>query len=82
MKTLKTKLTSRKFLMAVAGVVSGIVLILNGNANEGVTAVVASALGYLAAEGLIDLAALKAAVDEKESSEETEEESIQMGFTD
>lgn len=82
MKTLKQKLTSRKFLMAVAGVISGIVLILNGDSTEGASAVVASVLGYLIAEGYIDGKALKAAADKVELSEETEEESITMGFTD
>ncbi len=80
MKTLKTKLTSRKFLMAVAGVVSGIVLILNGNAREGVSAVIASVLGYLIAEGYIDAKALKAATEVAELKEE--EEPVSMGFTD
>lgn len=65
MKTLKTKLSSRKFLVAAAGIVSGIVLIASGNVNEGVTAIVASALGYLAAEGLIDFAAIQSQIVEK-----------------
>ena len=65
MKTLKTKLSSRKFLVAAAGIVSGIVLIASGNVNEGVTAIVASALGYLAAEGLIDFAAIQSQIEEK-----------------
>ena len=64
MKSLKTKLTSRKFLMAVAGVVSGIVLIVNGSSTEGVSAVIASVLGYLVAEGYVDAKAVKAATDE------------------
>ena len=71
MKTLKTKLTSRKFLMAVAGVVSGIMLIIGGNATEGASAVVASVLGYLIAEGYIDGKALKATT--KKAEEKAEE---------
>lgn len=59
MKTLKAKLTSRKFLIAIAGLASGIVLIVNGNVEEGVTSVVASVLAYLVAEGIIDAAAVK-----------------------
>ncbi len=65
MKTLKTKLTSRKFLVAAAGIVSGVLLIANGNVNEGVAAVVTSVLGYLATEGLIDFAAVKSKIEGK-----------------
>ncbi len=68
MKSLKTKLTSRKFLVAVAGIVSGIVLIVNGNTTEGTTAIVTSIVAYLAAEGLIDAKAVKAATDEVENA--------------
>ena len=50
--------------MAVAGVVSGIVLIVNGSSTEGVSAVIASVLGYLVAEGYVDAKAVKAATDE------------------
>ncbi len=64
MKTLKQKLTSRKFLIAVAGVVSGIVLIANGSVTEGTTAITASILGYLATEGIIDFAAVKKKMEE------------------
>ncbi|MBE6680060.1 MAG: hypothetical protein E7598_06020 [Ruminococcaceae bacterium] len=70
MKTLKTKLTSRKFLMAAAGVVSGIALILNGNSTEGMGAVITSVLGYLIAEGYIDAKALKAQLDKENSCNE------------
>ena len=53
------KVSSRKFLVAVSGVVSGIVLIAGGNTTEGVTAIVTSVVAYLAAEGLVDMAAVK-----------------------
>ncbi len=59
MKNFKTKLTSRKFLIAVAGILGGAVLIGGGNTKEGLTAIVASVVSYLAAEGIIDLAAVK-----------------------
>lgn len=59
----KEKLTSRKFLVAVAGIISGIALFASGNVNEGVTAIVASVVAYLAAEGIIDLAAVKNYMD-------------------
>ena len=60
MKTLKTKLSSRKFLVAAAGIVSGVMLIVSGSTTEGVAAVIASVVGYLAAEGYIDAKAVKA----------------------
>lgn len=66
MQNLKTKLTSRKFLIAAAGVVSGIVLIANGNVTEGVTSIIASVVAYLAAEGLVDMAAVKKTVAQAE----------------
>ncbi|MBR5538440.1 MAG: hypothetical protein IKU61_00925 [Clostridia bacterium] len=59
----KEKLTSRKFIVAVAGIASGIALVSSGNVNEGVTAIVASVVAYLAAEGIIDLAAVKNYID-------------------
>lgn len=77
MNNLKTKLTSRKFLVAVAGIVSGVVLIANGSTTEGVATVIASVIAYLAAEGLIDAAAVKQTTDKIEEAvdevEETEE---------
>ncbi len=60
---MKEKFTSRKFLIAVGGIAGGVLLILGGNISEGVTAIVTSVVGYLAAEGLIDLAAVKAGLD-------------------
>lgn len=64
MKTLLQKLTSRKFLIAIAGLISGIMLIVNGNVDEGVTSVVASVIAYLVAEGIIDAAAVKKQTEE------------------
>ena len=57
MESVLKKVSSRKFLVAVSGVVSGIVLIVGGNTTEGVTAIVTSVVAYLAAEGLVDMAA-------------------------
>ena len=62
----KEKITSRKFLVAVAGIVSGIMLIAGGSVNEGVTAIVASVVAYLAAEGIIDLAAVRNFTEDSE----------------
>lgn len=56
---MKEKFTSRKFLLAVGGLVGGMLLALLGNVTEGVTAAVAAVVAYLAAEGIIDLAALR-----------------------
>lgn len=57
------KLLSRKFLVSVAGVISGIALIANGNTLEGTSAIIASVVGYLAAEGYIDAKAVADALD-------------------
>ena len=59
MNNVLKKIGSRKFLVAVSGVISGIVLIAGGNITEGVTAIVTSVVAYLAAEGLVDMAAVK-----------------------
>lgn len=65
---LKTKLTSRKFWVAVAGIVSGIVLIVNGNTVEGVSTLIASVVGYLVAEGIIDAKKVKTITDTVEDA--------------
>ena len=67
-KTIWQKLTSRKFLIAVAGLISGAALIINGNVEEGVTSIVASVVAYLVAEGIIDAAAVN-----KQTTETLEE---------
>lgn len=83
---MKTKLTSRKFLVAVAGVVSGIVLIANGNTSEGVSTIIASVVAYLAAEGLIDMAAVKKTADKadaiKGKLDDTDDADGGYGMTD
>ncbi len=61
----KEKFTSRKFLLAAGGLVGGILLACMGSVTEGVTAAVTSVVGYLAAEGLIDLAAVRSSFEEK-----------------
>ena len=76
------KLTSRKFLVAVAGIVSGVVLIVNGGTTEGVSAVIASVIGYLVAEGYVDAKAVKATTEAVEEAVETEEAEHQIGFTE
>ncbi len=51
---MKQKFTSRKFLTALSGVVTGIFLILMGDTIEGATTVVSSVVAYLVAEGIVD----------------------------
>lgn len=62
------KLASRKFIVAAAGIASGIVLIVNGSTTEGVGAVIASVLGYLVAEGYIDAKAVQTVTDKVEDA--------------
>lgn len=61
------KLTSRKLWMALAGLISGLILAFNGDAEtaetvSGIILQVASVIGYLLAEGLADAASAKADV--------------------
>lgn len=61
MNELKKKLTSRKFWMAVAGFVTGIIIALNGSAEvaETVSGCImsgASVIAYIIGEGLADSA--------------------------
>ena len=79
------KLTSRKFIVAAAGIVSGVALVISGSEVEGVAAIIASVLGYLVAEGYIDAKAVKAtadAVSDSVDAAEEEDEGISIGFTD
>lgn len=64
-KKILKKLSSRKFMVSVAGVAGGILLVLNGQTTEGATTICTSVVAYLAAEGLIDWKA----VGKKEESE-------------
>jgi hypothetical protein len=60
---MKEKLSSRKFWVALVGVITGICVIVSGNMTEGVATVIASVLSYIVAEGYIDAKAVKAALD-------------------
>lgn len=51
---MKNKLTSRKFLTALTGLITGIFLIITGDVTEGVTAVISSVVAYCVAEGYVD----------------------------
>lgn len=68
----KKKLTSRKLWMAVAGLVSGLIIALNGSAGtaetvSGCIMSAASVIAYIIGEGLTDSANVK------ENKEETDE---------
>lgn len=49
-----SKFTSRKFLAALTGVITGIALIISGNTIEGASTVITSIVAYIMAEGYID----------------------------
>ena len=49
-----SKFTSRKFLAAIAGLLTGIALIVSGNTIEGASAVMTSIVAYIVAEGYVD----------------------------
>ena len=76
MRTFITKLTSRKFLSCVAGVVLGACMVFGLDTNTvntiaGAVTSIASVVVYIYAEGKIDAAAVdkvKGAVDEVEAS--------------
>lgn len=77
MKTFLKKISSRKFIVSVSGIISGIVLIASGSTVEGVTAVIASVVAYLIAEGYIDAKAvdvLDDVVEETKDKLEKQEE--------
>ncbi len=63
-----SKLSSRKFWVAAVGIISGIVLIINGNTVEGASTLIASVVGYLVAEGIIDAKKVKTITDTVEDA--------------
>lgn len=63
-----SKLTSRKFWVAAVGIISGVVLIANGNTVEGASTLIASIVGYLVAEGIIDAKAVNTITDSVEDA--------------
>ena len=72
----KRKLTSRKFWLAVVGLVTGIVLAFRGDAElaekiSGIVMTGASVIAYIIGEGLTDASH---AEEKTEEPEETEEE--------
>lgn len=57
------KFTSRKLLAAIAGILTGIALIISGNTVEGASAVITSIVAYIVAEGYIDSKAVKNTIE-------------------
>ena len=67
----KRKLTSRKLWLAVAGLISGLVLAFNGSAEiaetiSGCILSVGSVVGYIIGEGLTDVASINHETDTTE----------------
>lgn len=61
---MSNKFLSRKFLIALSGFISGIILIINHEVIAGTSSIIASVVSYLAAEGLIDSVAVKKILEE------------------
>ena len=74
------KLTSRKFWLAIAGLVTGLILAFKGDAEtaevvSGCIMALASVVDYIFGEGLTDASAATKTIDKKvEIEEETESE--------
>lgn len=76
MKTIGQKLKSRKFLAAIAGLVTGLAMVFGLDENiistvAGSVTAVASVIVYIITEGKIDKAALKDATDAIENATDT-----------
>ena len=76
------KLTSRKFWIAVAGLVTGLILAFKGDAEtaetvSGIIMAIASVVAYTIGEGLTDMAAVEnkttVVTETKEAEDEPEE---------
>ena len=59
MNSLKHKFTSRKFIVCLTGILTGVGVASSGRVIEGVTAVLVSIITYLIAEGYIDAKAIE-----------------------
>lgn len=58
-----SKFASRKFLAALAGVITGIALIVSGNVVEGTSTLITSIVAYIVAEGYVDGKAVKNTIE-------------------
>lgn len=59
MKSSKQKFSSRKFIVCITGIITGVGVAISGNVIEGVSTVLASMIAYLIAEGYIDAKAVE-----------------------
>ena len=64
------KLTSRKFLTALAGLITGILLILSGETTEGTASVICAVISYCASEGYVDAKRLMLEMEKQTDKEE------------
>lgn len=76
METLIRKLTSRKLWVAIAGIATGICMILGGDGSDvnnvaGAVTALGSAVAYIIAEGKVDAASAKTAVESAQTAVET-----------
>ena len=76
MKTIIQKLTSRKLWMAIAGIATGLALVLGVDGGEisdvaGAVTAVASVITYIVTEGKIDAESVKNAVETAENAVST-----------
>lgn len=74
MKELIKKLTSRKFLAAVAGVIAGLCMVFGLDENEistvaGAVVALCSAVSYVITEGRVDAQSVKRTVEEIQQAE-------------
>lgn len=58
-----SKFTSRKFLAALMGVLTGIALIVSGNVVEGTSTLITAIVAYIVAEGYVDGKAVKNTIE-------------------
>jgi phage shock protein PspC (stress-responsive transcriptional regulator) len=75
MKTIIKKLSSRKFWMAAAGIVTGIAMVFGVDENavatvSGAVTAVASVIAYILAEGRVDAAAVGTAAENVQNAVE------------
>lgn len=61
---MKCRFLSRKFLIALSGIISGVILLINGEISSGTASIIAAVVTYLAAEGITDMAAIKKLLEE------------------
>lgn len=81
-KAMKNKLTSRKFWVAVATIVSGVLMMFNFSDSSietisGAIVALGGAIGYMIVEGMVDANRVKSAIDNTEKIVETVEDELE-----